>query len=69
MLALELIVNVPLAAPAAVGAKMALKVALCPALMVAGRLGPVKLNPVPVADALDTVTLEPPVFVTVTAEL
>ena len=62
----ELIVSVPLAAPAAAGVKTALKVALCPALMVAGMPGPVKLNPLPPADALDTVTLTPPVFVTVT---
>lgn len=69
LLAFELIVNVPLAAPAAVGVKIALKVALCPALIVVGKLGPVKLNPLPAAVALDTVTLTPPVFVTVTAEL
>lgn len=64
--ALELIVSVPLAVPVAEGVKIALKVALCPALIVAGMLGPVKLNPLPLADALDTVTLTPPVFVTVT---
>jgi hypothetical protein len=67
LLALELIVRVPLAAPATVGAKTVLNDAVCPALIVAGRLGPVKLNPVPAADALDTVTAEPPVFVTTTA--
>lgn len=64
--ALELIVSPPLAAPVAEGVKAALKVALCPALIVAGMLGPVKLNPLPLTDALDTVTLTPPVFVTVT---
>lgn len=62
----ELTVRVPLAAPADVGVKIALKVVLCPALIVAGMLGPVKLNPLPLAEALDTVTLTPPVFVTVT---
>ncbi len=67
--ALELIVNVPLAAPAAAGVKIALKVALCPALMVAGKLGPVKLNPLPAAVALETVTAAPPVLLTVTAVL
>jgi hypothetical protein len=66
---LELIVNVPLATPATVGVKIALKVALCPALIVVGRPGPVKLNPPPAAVALDTVTLVPPELVTVTATL
>lgn len=66
LLALELMVKVPLAAPAAVGVKTALKVALCPALSVAGRPGPVKLNPLPLAAALLMVTLSPPLFVTVT---
>src|SRR5580658_3291410 len=65
LLALELIVRLPLAAPATVGAKDALKVVLCPALSVIGRVGPVKPNPLPVAAALDTATLSPPVFVTV----
>ena len=65
LLALELTVSLPLAAPAAEGAKDTLKVVLCPALSVIGKLGPVKPNPLPVAAALDTVTLSPPVFVTV----
>jgi len=69
LLALELMVSVPLAAPAAEGAKDALKVVLCPALSAIGRLGPVKLNPLPVAAALDTVTLSAPVFVTVTGKV
>lgn len=43
---------------------MAVNVALCPALSVTGSVGPVKLNPVPLAAALDTVTAAPPVFVT-----
>ena len=64
MLAFELIVNVPLAAPAAVGAKMALNVVDCPALRVNGKFDPVKLNPLPDAAALETVTAAPPVFVT-----
>jgi hypothetical protein len=64
--AFELIVKVPLAAPAAVGAKMALKVVDCPALRVTGMFGPVRLNPLPDAAALDTVIVAPPVFVTPT---
>jgi hypothetical protein len=66
LIAFELIVNAPLAAPAAVGAKMALKAVDCPALRVSGKVGPVKLNPLPDAVALDTVTATPPAFVTVT---
>lgn len=57
LVAFELIVKVPLATPAALGAKMALKVADCPAVSVTGKLGPVKLNPLPEAAALDTVTV------------
>jgi len=64
LFALELIVSAPLTAPVAEGAKTALNVALCPALSVI--VGPVKLNPGPVAAALDNVTPFPPVFVTVT---
>ena len=63
---MELIVSAPLAAPVAEGAKTTLNVVPCPALSVIGRFGPVKLNPVPVAAALDNVTPTPPVFVTVT---
>jgi len=58
---------VPLAAPGAVGAKIALKAALPPGFSVTGRLGPLKVNPLPVTLALDRVTASPPVFVTETA--
>ena len=63
---MELIVSAPLAAPVAEGVKITLKVAPCPALSVIGGFWPVKLNPLPDATAFDTVTLSPPVFVTVT---
>jgi hypothetical protein len=66
LLALELIVSVPEAAPAALGLNTVLKVVACPALSVSGRAGPVTVNPLPVAAAPDTVTLVPPVLVTVT---
>ena len=56
----------PVWLPVAVGVKIALNVALCPAVKVAGNPGPVKLNPVPVAAAAEIVTVTPPVFVTVT---
>lgn len=64
---MELIVRAPVAAPAAVGVKTALNVALWLAVRVIGRVGPVKLNPVPDATALEMVTLSPPVLVTTTA--
>lgn len=69
MLPLELIVNIPLAVPAADGVKTVLKVAPCPELSVIGKLAPVMLKPPPVAAALVTVTLAPPVFVTVTGKV
>ena len=49
--AVEIMVIVPLAAPATVGANDALKVALCPAVSVTGLLMPVMLNPVPLVIA------------------
>ena len=64
LLAFELMVSVPLAVPVFAGANFTVNVVLCPAFNVAGRLGPVKLNPVPLADALDKVTAVPPEFVT-----
>src|SRR5882672_1388589 len=60
-------VRLPLLLPAANGVNTALNVVLCPAPTVTGRFGPLKLNPLPVTEALEMVTLEPPVFVTVTA--
>jgi hypothetical protein len=59
-------VSVPLAAAAADGVKITLNVALCPALSVIGGFAPVTVNPLPLATTLDSVTLSPPVFVTVT---
>ena len=55
----------PLADPADCGVKVTLKVKLCPAPRVRGRLRPLMLNPVPVRVAWDTVTLEPPELVSV----
>jgi len=66
LLALELTVSAPLAAPVADGVKITLNVVLCPAVSVIGGVVPVTLNPLPLAAALDTVTVSPPVFVTVT---
>ena len=66
LFAFEVIVRVPLRLPAAVGENVVLNVVLCPAPRVAGRFGPVTVNPVPVAAADEIVTATPPVFVIVT---
>jgi hypothetical protein len=66
LLALDLTVSVPLAAPAADGVKITLNVAPCPAVSVIGGFAPVTLNPLPLATTLDAITVSPPVFVTVT---
>src|ERR1700704_2127274 len=67
LFASEVIVRLPVLLPAATGVNTALKVAVCPAPTVTGRFGPLKLKPLPVADALEIVTVEPPLLVTVTA--
>jgi hypothetical protein len=56
---------VPLAAPAAIGAKTALNVALAPASIVAGVDNPETLKPFPVAVSDDSLRLTEPVFCTV----
>src|SRR5208337_3168460 len=58
---LDVIVTLPLAAPLAVGANTTLNVVLCPAVSVKGNVSPLKLNPVPLADAAEIVRLDPPV--------
>ena len=52
------IAMLPVALPAAVGANVVVKEALCPALRVAGRLRPLILKPVPLADACVMVIAE-----------
>jgi hypothetical protein len=64
--ALLTIEMLPVAAPAEVGAKMAENEALLPALIVIGMLAPLILNPVPEGDALVTVKVPVPAFVSVT---
>src|SRR3981189_3116431 len=66
LFASDVMVRLPVLLPAAAGVNTALKVALCPAPTVAGRFGPVKLKPLPVADAFEIVTVGPPLLVTVT---
>src|SRR5215469_4980465 len=65
-LALLVTVTVPMAFPAAVGLKTTLKVRLCVGAKVAGVPAPLRLNPVPAAEMLETVTSAFPVLVTVT---
>ena len=59
----------PVAFPLAEGAKPTLKGALCPAARVNGRVSPVKVKPAPVAVACETVTLVPPLLVSVPARV
>ena len=58
-------VRFPLTAPPDVGANETVSVALLPALSVIGVVIPLKLNPASVIPTLETVMLDPPVFVTV----
>lgn len=46
----EVMVTVPLAFPADVGANMMLKLAICPAVSVSGTVIPLRLNPLPDTD-------------------
>ena len=52
----------PETAPAPVGANATLKVVFPPLAIVAGNASPLMLNPVPVADAAETVNVAVPVF-------
>lgn len=62
---LEVIVRLPLTAPAADGANFTVNDVLCPAFSVRGRVSPLKLKPEPVAEAAEIVTLVPPLLVRV----
>ena len=61
--ALEVMVKLPVADPAVVGANFALNVVLWPAFKVSGTDNPLMLNPAPLADAAEIVTLFPPLLV------
>ena len=52
--------RLPLTLPLDCGAKITLKLALCPAARVSGRAGPRRLNPDPVIAASATVKSDPP---------
>jgi hypothetical protein len=63
--ALLVIAIFPLEEPAVVGASVTVNVTVCPAIKVRGAVKPVMLYPVPLAAALEIVTLALPEFVTV----
>jgi hypothetical protein len=59
---LDVMLTLPLAAPLAVGLKSTVKDVLWPAFNVAGKVSPLKLNPVPLTVAVEIVRLDPPVL-------
>jgi hypothetical protein len=63
--AVLVIATLPVTAPAALGLKVAVNVVLDPAPSVRGVEIPLKLNPLPLAEACEIVTLELPLFVSV----
>jgi hypothetical protein len=62
---LEVMLRLPLAAPAAVGLNNTENEVLWPAVNVTGKDNPLKLNPVPLALAAEIVMLVPPLLVSV----
>jgi len=60
--AFEVTATVPGKEPAEVGAKVTVKVVLCPGVNITGGVIPEMLNPVPVAATAEIVALVPPVF-------
>jgi hypothetical protein len=65
----EVMLTLPLAAPLVVGAKSTVNDVLWPAVNVKGRASPLKLNPVPLAEAAEMVRLDPPELVSVSDKL
>ncbi len=65
----DVIVTLPLALPADVGAKVTLNEVLWPGVKVTGVVIPETLNPVPVAFTCEMVAFTPPVFFTVSVWL
>ena len=63
--ALEVMAKLPVTAPPAVGENFVLKLTLWPAVRVAGKVKPLRLNPEPVALAAEIMTLVPPELVRV----
>ena len=60
---MEVMLTLPLAAPAAVGLNNTVNVVLWPAFNVKGSESPLRLNPLPLAAAAEIVTLVPPLLV------
>ena len=67
--AFEVRTILPLMVPAAVGANFTVKEELCPAFSVRGSVSPLRLIPLPVTEAAEMVTEEPPVLLRVSARL
>jgi hypothetical protein len=67
--AFDVIVTLPLALAAEAGVNVTVKVAPWPAVNVTGAVIPLRLNPVPLIATCEIVTLDPPVFVTVSDRL
>lgn len=63
--AFDVMARLPLTALPDAGVKVTLKLTLCPALTVAGKVKPLAVKPVPEALAAEIVTLEPPELVSV----
>jgi hypothetical protein len=61
----DVTVTVPLALVAVSGAKVTVKVAVCPAATVTGGVIPLSVKPVPVTPTREIITLDPPVLVRV----
>jgi hypothetical protein len=66
---LDVIFTPPLAAPPDAGVNVTLNVVVCPAVSVTGSDSPLKLNPLPLAEAAVIVKLDPPEFVRVSDRL
>jgi hypothetical protein len=66
---LEVMLTLPLMAPAEVGANRTEKEVLWPAVRVSGNASPLMLTPLPVADAAEIVRLEPPELVRVSVRV
>jgi hypothetical protein len=67
--AFDVIARFPLTALPDVGAKMTLKLTLCPTPKFIGKLRPLALNPAPVKLTPEIVTLEPPELVSVSGSV
>lgn len=66
---LDVMLMLPLAAPLAVGENVTVKDVLWPAFNVKGNDSPLRLNPVPLAEAAVIVTLDPPELVSLSDKL